>query len=113
MYSAKTQYAATDTVELLNAQSTLYVQKVCGNFLYHAIAVDQTMLVALNTITTAQAHVATAPMGDIVWLLKYTAKHTYSTLYYHSSDMILNVASNASYNYEERARSRTGDLFRR
>ena len=51
MYGAKTRDYNTGTAELLDAQSTLYVQKVCGDFLYYAIAIDQTMLVVLNTIT--------------------------------------------------------------
>ena len=34
MYSAKTQYNDTDKEELLDDKSTLYVQKVCGTFLY-------------------------------------------------------------------------------
>ena len=44
-YGAKIQYADTDNADLLDAQSTLYVQRVYGAFFYYAIAVDQTMLV--------------------------------------------------------------------
>ena len=73
MYGAKTQYSDTNTAELLDAQSTLHVQKDCGNFLYYAIAIYQNMLLDLNTIATALAHATTATMGDIMWLLKYAA----------------------------------------
>ena len=47
-HGANTQYAKTDTVDLVDAQSTLYVQRVCGTFPYYVIAVYQTMLVALS-----------------------------------------------------------------
>ena len=66
MYVAKTQYADTDTAELVDDHSTLYVQEVFGTFLYYAISVNQTMLVALNTIAIAQAHATTTTMGGIV-----------------------------------------------
>ena len=72
-YGAKTQYDDTDKADLVNAKSTLYVQQFCGNFLYYAILVDQTMLAALNAISTSQAHATTTTMGDIVWLLNYAA----------------------------------------
>ena len=81
----------------MDAQSTLYVQRVCGTFPYYVIAVDQTMLVALNTIDTAHAHTTTTTMGDIIWLLNYAANHPDATLHYHASDMILHVDSDASY----------------
>ena len=92
-------------------QSTLYVQRVCGTFLYYSIAVDQKMLIALNAIATAQAHAPTTTMGDLVWLLNHTDTHPDATLHYHSSNMILHVASDASYLCEERARSRAGGHF--
>ena len=52
-YGAKTQYSDTENADLVNAQSTLYVQKFCGTFLYYAIAVYQKMLVAFNDISIA------------------------------------------------------------
>ena len=67
-YGVKTQYADTDTSDLVDEHSTLYLQRVCGAFLYFAIALYQTMVVALNTISTAQAHATTNTMGEIVWL---------------------------------------------
>ena len=69
------------------------------------------MFVALNTIAKEQEHTTTTTMGDIVWLLKYAATHPTTTLNYHDSNMILHVASNTSYLYEEQARSRDGRHF--
>ena len=96
-YGAKNQYSDTDKADLLDAKSTLYVQQVCGTFLYYAISVDQTMLEALNAISAAQANATTTTMGYIVWLLNYAATHPDATIDYHASDMILHVASDASY----------------
>ena len=67
-YGAKTQYAETNNTDVVDAQSTLYVQRFCGSFLYYAIAVDQTILVALNAIAIAQAQATTTTTGGIVWL---------------------------------------------
>ena len=111
MYGSKNQYADIDTEELVDAQSTLYVQKVCETFLYYAIAIYQTMLVDLNNIATEQDHTTTITMGDIVWLLNYTANHPDAALHYRDSDMILHVARNLSYLCEERAHSRAGGHF--
>ena len=69
------------------------------------------MLAALNAISVAQSNATTTTMRDIVWLLNYAATHPDATINYHSSDMILHVASDASYLCEERARSRAGCHF--
>ena len=53
IYGTKTQYADTNTAELVDAHSKMYVQKVSGAFLYYTISVNQTTLVALNTTATA------------------------------------------------------------
>ena len=95
----------------MDAKSTLYVQQVCGTFLYYAIAVDQTMLEALNAISVAQAPATTTTMGDIVWILNYAETHPDAAINYHASDMILHVARDASYLCEERARSQAGGHF--
>ena len=110
-YGYKIQYAITNKADLVDAKSTLYVQQVCVTFLYYAIAVDQTMLAALNTISAAQANATTTTMGDIVWLLNYAATHSDATINYHASNMILHIARYASYLCEEQARSRAKGHF--
>ena len=95
----------------MDAESTLYVQQVCGTFLYYAILVDQAMLAALNAISAAQANATTTTMGDIILLLNYAATHPDATINYHASTMILHVTSDASYICEEQARSQAGGHF--
>ena len=73
------------------------MQRVYGTFLYYSIAVDQTMLVALNSIATAQAHSTTTTMGGIVWLLNYVATYYDATIHYHASNMILHVVIDSFY----------------
>ena len=96
MYGAKTQYADTNMAELVDTHSTLYVHKVCGTFLYYAIAIYQNMLVALNTIATAQAHNTKTTVGDIVCLLKYASTHPDAKLHYLDRDIIFHISRNAS-----------------
>ena len=110
-YGAKTQYADTNNADLVDAQSTLYVQRFCGTFLCYAIALEQTISVSLNNIATSQAHVNTTTMGYIVWLLNHAETHLDATLPYHASEIILHIASNVSYLCEECARSRSGGHF--
>ena len=73
------------------------MQRDNGTFLYYAIAVDQTMLVALNDIATEQAHATTTTMGGIALLLNYTETHPDATLHYHAINIILHIYRNASY----------------
>ena len=69
------------------------------------------MLAALNAIYAAHSYATTTTMGEIVWLLSYAATHTDTTIHYHASDMILRVASDASYLCKERTRSCSGGHF--
>jgi hypothetical protein len=52
VYSAKTQYATQDETPPITAKQCLNIQKVTGSILYYAIAVDPTLLMPLNDITT-------------------------------------------------------------
>ena len=45
-----------DISQLLNKQETTQVQQIIGRLLYYARALDNTLLVALNTISQTQAN---------------------------------------------------------
>ena len=50
-YGKKIQYAdPLDTAEYLSDKETNLIQQVCGNFLYYAIAIENTILPALSEI---------------------------------------------------------------
>jgi hypothetical protein len=54
IYGAKTQYAKQDETPPLAAKQCLNIQQVTGSVLYYARAVDPTVLMPLNNITTEQ-----------------------------------------------------------
>ena len=57
----------------LSKEETTYVQAVAGTLLYHARAVDSTILPALSTITTKQAKPTQETMKKVKQLLDYCA----------------------------------------
>ena len=44
-----------DAAEYLSNKETYLIQQVCGNFLYYAIAIDNTILPALSAISSEQS----------------------------------------------------------
>jgi hypothetical protein len=107
-YGTKVQFAtpADTTTPLTNAEK-LTLQQVIWCLLYYARAVDPTMLVALSTLASAQA-TGTSAMHQ---LLDYCATRPDSEVRFHSSDMVLQVSSDASYLSEPEAQSRAGGHF--
>jgi hypothetical protein len=97
-YGTATQWAIdAETSPLLPATELQTLQKVVGTLLYYARAVDNTMLVAINTLASVQAQGAEATMDAAIHLLNYCATHPNATVRYTASDMILHVHSDASY----------------
>ena len=111
-YGAKIQFAPTeDDHPLLDPASRTRVQKIVGMFLYYALAIDNTMLVALGTIAGQQANPTTATMAAADWLLDYAATHPLAKLRYTTSGMQLYAHSDASYLSEAHARSRAAGYY--
>jgi hypothetical protein len=111
-YGAHTQLTAEeDTSEPLNAAGLTRLQVVIGTLLFYARAIDSTMLVALGTLSSAQAKGTEATALALTHLLNYCATHPDAVLRYTASDMYLHVHSDASYLSERNARSRAGGLF--
>ena len=106
-YGVKTQLTPEpDTSLPLDAADTTRVQEILGTLLYYARAVDSTMLAAIGTIATQQAHATRDTMKAITQLLNYCATHPSAVVRFVSSDMILHVESDASYLTAPHARSR-------
>jgi hypothetical protein len=97
VYEDKTQYATKDRTSPLTANQCLTVQKVTGSVLYYARAVDPTVLMPLNDITTEQTKVTEKNQATTNQLLDYFATHPDVTIRYHASDMILYIHSDVSY----------------
>ena len=112
VYGAPTQLTdAPDTTESLPGAGKLFIQQVIGVLLYYARAVDNTLLVALGTLSSAQAHPTMHTHKGIVHILNYCATHPDAVVRFTASDMILHVHSDASYLSASHARSRAGGYF--
>jgi hypothetical protein len=111
-YGAKVQYADDcDDSPLLAAKSVTLVQKIVGVFLYYAMAIDSTMLVALGSIAATQSTATEKTLDEATWLLNYASSNPNATLKYFASDMTLHIHSDGSYLSERKARSRGGGHF--
>jgi hypothetical protein len=111
VYGAKTQYATKDETPSLTAKQCLTIQKVTGFVLYYARAVDLTVLMPLNDISTEQTKVTEKTQAATSQLLYYLATHPEALIRYNASDMILHIHINASYLSVSNAQSRLGGLF--
>jgi hypothetical protein len=100
-----------DETPPLTAKQCLTIQKVTGSVLYYAIAVDPTILMPLNDISTEQTKATEKTQAATNQLLDYLATHPDATIRYHASDMILHIHSDVSYLSVSNARSRLGGLF--
>ena len=100
-----------DTSPPLSPDEIKHIQRVIGSILYYARAVDLTVLMALSTIASEQAHGTENTMRKTKQLLDYLATHSEATVRFHASDMILNIHSDASYLSEANAHSRACGHF--
>ena len=60
------------------------MQKIVGTFLYYGIAVDNTILVALITISSEQSSATSNTAKKITQLLNYFATHPDATIRYNA-----------------------------
>jgi hypothetical protein len=111
VYGAKTQYATKDETPPLTAKQCLTIQKVTGSVLYYARAVDPTVLMPLNDISTEHTKATEKTQASTNQMLDYLATHLDAAIRYHAYDMVLHIHSDASYLSVSNARSRLGGLF--
>jgi hypothetical protein len=106
-YGQKVQFAApASNASLLSPKDIKRVQSINGTLLYYARAIDPTMLVALNEISTSQAAPTTDTLKKCNQVLDYAATHPNATIRYTASDMILMTDTDAAYLVLPSARSR-------
>jgi hypothetical protein len=87
------------------------VQRIIGNILYYAQAVDLTVLMALSTIASKQAKGTQNTVLKTKQLMDYLATHPNTTVRFHTSNMIINIHSDTSYLLEANAHSRACGHF--
>ena len=113
-YGQAQQYVTEPTADeqqLVDAKTKTFVQEVIGVLLFYSRAVDPTMLMAVNKISTQTAKPTRATLKAIDRLLSYAERYPNATLEIRPSNMQLCAQSDASYLSEYNARSRAGALF--
>ena len=83
--------------KLLDKEGKLCVQQVIGSFLYHARAVDMTILHALNSIAADSSKPTELTMKHVAQLLNYMHSNPNAGVRDHASDRILNVHTDTVY----------------
>jgi hypothetical protein len=108
-YGAKVQYAQDiDNSPALDKAGKLFIQEVCGVFLFLARGVDGGLLPALSSLASQQANPTQRTMALCKGFLDFMASQEEAVLTYRASDMILAIHSDASYLSEPKSRSRAG-----
>ena len=69
------------------------LQEVIGTLLFYGRAIDNTLLVALGTLASAQTKGTQATAKALKKLLNYAATHPDATIRYTKSGMILHISS--------------------
>jgi hypothetical protein len=100
-----------DESPCLNKSQKKCIQQIVGSFLYYARAVDPTILMTLLEIALQQAAPTENTMESVNQFLDYMWTHPDAIIWYHASDMILNVHSDALCLSAPKACSPAGGYF--
>ena len=73
------------------------IQGIVGSILFYACSVDLTFLVGLNSIAMQQTSATDNTLKSKEDLLDYAATHPEAKIQYRSSEMILQIHTDASY----------------
>ena len=105
-YGAKEQHTHTAPPSpKLDEKGVKHVQEVVGALLFYGRAVDNKLLVAINTIGIQQATATEATNKAVTTLLDYLATYPNDGTLYHASDMVLAVHADAGFHNETKGRS--------
>ena len=96
-YGQKQQFVNEIQSPPLSKIETTRIQAIVGTFLYYARAIDDNVLVALNSIGTQQSAPTLDTKAKTLHLLNYLATHPDHTLRCHASEMIMHIDSDAAY----------------
>jgi hypothetical protein len=112
IYGAKTQFVNETTPS--PALSDKYVnnlQQLTVSLLYYARAVDPTLIMSINVLSSEQSNTTEITEDKVIKLLNYCNTHQETKIRYHASDMILHIHSDASYLTENESKSRAKGFF--
>ena len=85
-----------NTLPPLDAEGIKRAQQIVGSILYYAWAVNMMVVIALSSITVKQTMAKTRPMGRCIKLLDNLATNSHAQAFFHASDTIINIHSDAS-----------------
>jgi hypothetical protein len=86
-YGAKKQYATQElTAPLLDDKAKLFIQQVCGKFLFLGRVVDSTLLCPISVIASQLSKPTIDTMQQTLQLLDCLATQENAVLSYHASD---------------------------
>jgi hypothetical protein len=112
IYGAKTQFVKDETISpALSDKDVNKLQQLMGTLLYYARAVDPTLIMPINVLTSEQSKATEVTSNKVIKLLNYCNTHPETKIRYHASDMILHIHSDASYLSENEAKSRADGFF--
>ncbi len=100
-----------DDTPNLDASGIKHVQQIVGSILYYARAVDMMVLMALSSIAVEQMKATEKTIGRCIQLFDYLATNEMAKIRFNTSNMILNIHSDASYLSETGACSRACGHF--
>ena len=83
---------------------------MCGNFLYYAIAIDNTILPALRNISSEQYKATTNTTKQVAKLLNYLASNPQAEIQYRASRIQLAIHSDVSHLSVAQTRSRASGV---
>ena len=95
----------------MNPEEKKNLQETTGKFLYYGQAVDDTMLHALNFLSTQINNGTKRTKAALKYFLDYCYDNPDAVKLYVASDMILFIDSDAAYFVETEAKSREGGFF--
>ena len=99
-YGRQVQYKEpVDTSDLLPPTETNLIQKFVGGFLYYVLAIDNTILVALNNISLEMSSETKNTSKKVAKLINYLATNPNASIQYHASGIILRVHNYPFYMY--------------
>ena len=111
-YGTKLQLTVPgDKTPLLQPDDIIKLQQIVGAVLYYARAVVDTLITALNELSSAQSKGTQATMQAIIKLMDCCRAHRDAKIVYCASQMQLHIHSNASYLLVSKTRSRVGGQF--
>ena len=112
VYGQKVQIAQQESsAPLLPPDENTKIRQVVGKCLFYARAIDNNLLMGLNSIATQQDKATDRTAMLVDHILNFCATFPDATLTFDASDMVLHIQTDASFLSEPNAKSRGGGYF--